>query len=108
MVSTADMVEAGKLMQEKRHNTFVPQQEPPNHQKLQKTHLSATGHKVRNSEANTECLCKDPKVNQLHTLGTSRMYCGTKCTRSASYVCALSITVRHHEGQMVASFSMLV
>lgn len=104
MASTADMVEAGKLMQEKQHNTFVPQQEPPNY----KRHLSATGHKVRNSEANTECLCKDPKVNQLRTLGTSRLYCGTKCTCSASYVCALSLTVRHHDGQMVASFSMLV
>lgn len=95
-------------MQEKEHSTFVPQQEPPYYQKPPKTHLSAMGDKIKNSEAKTQCLCKDPKVNQLQTLGTSRMYCGKKCSRCSSYVCALSLTVRHHDGQMVASFSMLV
>lgn len=66
MVSTADMVEAGKLMQEKQHNTFVPQQEPPNHQKPQKTHLSAMGDKVRNSEASTECLQRSDGQSVTH------------------------------------------
>jgi len=66
------------------------------------------GAKEKASEVNTELLCKDPNINQLHTLGTSRMYCGIKCSRSASYVCALSLTVRHQDGQMVASSSMLL